>query len=265
MSQETQSEFNQPTWSSLYRAAGVCALVTVVFMLLDIALSFTSENFSVGTVSATEWFAQFQNNWLMGLRNLGFFNVINTTLTIPLYLAIYALHRKTNPAYATLAFALFLFSAAVYVSGNPALSMLSLSERYAAATSEAQRSLLASAGGIIMAANEDFTPGTFLGFFLTSASSVLMMAVMLSGRVFSRSLSLAGLLGWSFLLTYTIVATFIPAAFQLVMPLAILGGLLMVAWTILVGLRLIRIGRTAAEQSESATTKAALTAQGSRS
>lgn len=240
--QKTESAAAQASWKSLYRIAGAGVWISVVLMLLDIALSFLGGDVSVGEMTGADWFVYLQQNGFVGLRNLGLFNVISTTLAIPLYLAMYRLHRKDDPAYATLALILCVFSAAIYSSNNPALSLLSLSNQYAAAVTEAQKSLLVSAGSVLLAQAEDFTPGAFLGFFLSSAASLLLMVVMLRGSVFSRRLALTGLAGTTLLLIFTITATFLPALFELVMPLAILGGLLMLAWNISVALSLFRLG-----------------------
>ena len=118
-------------WNSLYRVAAVCALLSVGFMLMDIGMSFTGGDVEVGGLGAVDWFAHFQDNWFLGLRNLGFFNVLNITLAIPLYLVLFHLHHKANPAYSALALILFVLGAAIYLSNNRALSMLVLNEQYA--------------------------------------------------------------------------------------------------------------------------------------
>ncbi len=87
-------------------------------MLVDIGLSFGGGDVEVAGLSAEDWFALYHRSWFMGLRNLGFFSVISTTLSIPLYLALYRVHRKACPAFAALALVLFLYGAAIYNSYN---------------------------------------------------------------------------------------------------------------------------------------------------
>ncbi len=187
-------------WNGLYRIAGVGALLAVGFMLLDVVLSFTGGDVGVGEMSAVDWFAHFHSNWFVGLRNLGIFNVINPLLVLPLYLALYHLHRKAFPAHAALALSLFLLGTGIYVANNQALAMLTLSHQYEAAATEAQRALLAAAGTVILAQAEDFTPGSFAGLFVSNAGTILMITLMLRGRIFSRWISLAGLVGSSCLM-----------------------------------------------------------------
>ena len=66
-----------------------------------------------------------------------------------------------------------LVGAAVYVANNKALPLLALSGRYAAGNPD-ERSLLVAAGEALLAQGEDFTAGSFPGFFLSGAASVLI-------------------------------------------------------------------------------------------
>ena len=227
-------------WRGLYLIAGMGAFLAVGFTILDISLSFGGGDAVVGKLSVVEWFAQFQNNWLLGLRNLGLFNMITPILTLPLYLALYHIHRKSAPAYSALALILFIMGAVIYDANNKSLSMMVLSQKYAAATSEAQMSLLTTAGAVFLAQAEDFTPGSFVGIFLSNVASIVMMAVILQGRVFSKWIALTGLVGLCALLFYTISATFLPAIYDLAMVGAMVGGLLMVAWDILMAIGMLR-------------------------
>ena len=257
---EVKVEAVEPAWAGLYRTAGVCALIGVAFVLLDIALSFIGGDVPTGTLGAVEWFNSFQENAFMGLRNFGLFNVINTTLAIPLYLALYRLHRGAAPAFGLLALILVLLGAAIYDANNRALTMLSLSQQYAQAAGAAQKALLAAAGTAVLAQAEDFTPGTFLGFFFSSAGSLMMMAVMLRGGLFRRWVALAGLVGTGLLLVFTIVVTFVPAAFQVMMLLAMAGGLVMLAWNIRMAIEMFGLGRAASERTASERTASQRTA-----
>jgi hypothetical protein len=248
MTQENVNDIGriESSWTderSLYRLACLGALLALSLMVLDIGLTFVDGDVAVGRMNAQDWFALYQQSWFMGLRNFGFINVTSIIVSIPLYLALYRLHRKALPAFAALALILYLFGSAIYISNNRALAMLTLSNQYFEAQSEVQKSLLAAAGTVTLAQSEDFTPGTFTGFLLNTTGSTLMMVVMLGGRVFERRTALAGLIGSSSLLVFTIIVTFAPAIFTLAMALAMLGGLLMMAWNVLVALGMFRLGR----------------------
>jgi hypothetical protein len=232
----------QADWRSLYRLAGLGILFTFCLILLDMGLTFTGNDIETGAAGAAQWFALFQNSWFVGLRNLGLFNVINLAAAVPLYLALHNLHRKIFPALAALALVLYLFGAAVYTSSNQALTMLTLSSQYASAQTDAQRMQLETAGALTLAQAEDFTPGTFPGFLLNTSGSLLMMVIMLRARVFGKWMSLAGVVGTSCLLLFTVLVTFAPATFHLAMLLALTGGLLMLGWDLAIAAAMFRLG-----------------------
>jgi hypothetical protein len=100
-------------WKSLYAAAGVTALLAVLPIVLDVFLSFGTENIQYGAQTAVEWFARFQSDTFRGLRDLGILNIINMALMVPVFLALYAAHRSVNPVYAALAAILYLVGTAI--------------------------------------------------------------------------------------------------------------------------------------------------------
>jgi hypothetical protein len=247
-----QSRQNQPadveatdsSWKSLYRLGATTALLGILVVLLDILITFFPGGAAgSGTLTVVDWFSLFQDNWFLGLRNLGVFNIVTMVLGIPTILALYAAHRRVNKAYAALAIILSTVGAAVYIARNPAFSMLELSHQYAAAATEAQRALLVAAGQAMLAQAEDFTPGAFLGFLLPSVGSITIAVVMLRSRIFSRATAWTGILGSGFLLLFTIAATFVPAVFDAAMIVAMAGGLLSIAYNILVAQRLFQLAQ----------------------
>ena len=235
-------------WNGLYRLAGIGALLATLLVMVDIGMSFGGGDVGVAEMTTADWFALYQRDWFMGLRNLGFFNVISTIISIPLYLTLYRLHRKAAPAYAALALIIFLLGSAVYSSNNRALAMITLSSQYAGAQTEIQRTVIETAGTLTLAQAEDFTPGTFLGFFLSSTGTIGMMAVMLHARIFGKKTSLAGLVGASCLLGFTISVTFVPDTMTLAMIPAMIGGLLMMGWNVSMALAMFRLARPAPSQ-----------------
>lgn len=239
------TEITDSGWKSLYIMGGVAALISVLLVLLDISVSILLPRGEVepGARSAIDWFALFQNNTYYGFLDLGFLNVLNIVLGIPLLLALYAVHRRVNRAYAALAVALFLFGGAVYVSNNAVLPMLVLSGKYAAATTEAQRVVIAAAGDAMLARGADFTPGSLVGFLLPSVAQIAMSFVMLRGGIFGKATAYSGILGFTLLLVFTVWTTFVPRALDEAMLIALPGGLLVMAWNVLVARRLFQLGR----------------------
>jgi hypothetical protein len=231
--------------NALYRAGGVAALLITGVALLDIIISFVSPAASVpGTRTAVQWFALYHENWFLGLREQGLLNMLNLMFTAPLFLALYAAHRRAAGPFAALAAMVWTLGAAVYIANNTALPMLTLSGQYAAATTEAQRTLLVGAGQALLAQGEDLTAGTFSGFFLTEAAGIMMAAVVLRSQLFSRWTAWAGILGYTFLLLFNIGAAFTPALYSGALTLAMIGGPVATVWYVLAARHLFRLGRT---------------------
>lgn len=145
--------------------------------------------------------------------------------------------------------ALFLFGGAIYVSNNAAIPVFVLSGEYAAATTDAQRSALVAAGEAMLARGADFTPGSLVGFLLPSVAQITISFVMLRGGVFGKPTAYIGLLGFTLLLVFTIWTTFVPEALGMAMLIALPGGLLVMAWNVLVARRLFQLGRVSRKEA----------------
>lgn len=231
-------------WKILYTIGGIGALMAVLAFLLDLFISFGGEDFNPAALSAIEWFSLFQGNGLAGLRDLGFLNLISLTLSIALYIALYAAQRQNHQTSTALALVLFLVGATIYISNNAAIPMFVLSEKYAAAATQAQRTLLAAAGEAILARGADFTPGSFTGFVFTEIAALAFSLIMLRSRIFGRVAAWVGILGFTFLSIFTIWTTFIPVFFDAAMIFALVGGPASVVWYILVARGLFRLGKS---------------------
>jgi hypothetical protein len=246
LNQSTYPETAESDWKSLYRVAGFAALLAVLVALTDIVLTFLPAGAEQpGTMTAVDWFELFHSNWFFGLRNLGLFpNILTLVLLIPVFLALYAAHRHVAPASAMLCVILSFIGTSIYLSNNAAFPMLTLSSKYSAATSDAERILLAAAGEAILAHGEDFTPGVFTGFLFGEAAIIAISVVMLRYGVFTRTTAYAGILGGLFLTVFTVWATFVPVLFEVSMLLAMIGGLSSIAWDILTARTLFQLSNS---------------------
>ena len=231
-------------WSSLYRIGGAAILIAIPIYLLDIGISLAVEgaDISPAALTATELFVLYQNNLLLGLRALGIINVATLTVSVPMFLALYAAHRREYSAYAALALAVWLVGATVYISNNVSLPMLALSSKYTAATADSQRALLAAAGEAMIARGADFTPGSFVGFFFTEMGAMAFSLIMLRSRVFSKATAYSGIAGFVLLSVATVCSTFFPSLTDAALAVSTIGGLSGLAWYLLVAVRLLRLG-----------------------
>lgn len=229
-------------WLPVYRVGAAAAVLIVLSGLLDILIMFVpGTGTSPGARLVADWYALLQSMPFLALRDMGLLNMITMFCSVFVFFALYGLHRRILPKPAALALILVCMGAAIYIAKNAALPMLTLSQHYAAAASEAQKALWASAGQALLA-QEDLTAGAFPGFFFVEIAGALMAGVALRGGVFRRWEAWLGILATGFLFFFNLCAAFIPALYDSVMLIfGAGGGVLSIAWYVLIVRRLFWI------------------------
>lgn len=230
--------------NGLYSIGGVSALICAGMYF--VALGFYIPAYRVGPPPATvlEWFTLFQANPLTGLFFLGLADIIITILWGPMSLALYAVLKQSNQAWTMVAISFVFVGMALFLATNTAFSMLYLSRQYAAAATQAQRSSLLSAGQAMIAVSEGarMLPLTWL-------AGLILSTVMLHSKTFSKATAWAGILGLGLLSISSLFAGYattgpVTVAVTVIVAVTYAGdGLLSLAWYILVGLRLLKLGQ----------------------
>lgn len=240
---KTQNLEADGRWKTICFIGGSAALMIVITALSEIMITYLpGGNSSAETV--TDWFKLLQSNPFMGLRNLGLLNIALTSLGIPLTFSLFWLHRKSSISLAPLALILAMIGTAIFFSTNRAFPMLDLSAQYAGTSSEIEKNILQAVGTSMLAVGQSHTPGTFLAFAFSELAGVLMALVLLQGGLFTKGAAFAGLMGFSCLLIFEVLSSFVPSTNNAVLLVALVGGLFNVAWYILAGLRLFQLGKT---------------------
>jgi hypothetical protein len=242
----TDTATTDPAWKTLYKVGGAAALLIVLTALLEIVITFLPGGYA-SAETVDDWFRLFQNNWFLGLRNLGLLNIIMTALGIPMFFALYAAHQKVNQPFAALAMIISFIGVAVFYATNRAFPMLDLSRQYASATSDVQRAMLSAAAQAMLSVGESHTPGTFLGFFISELASMLISIVMLRCKVFNTANAMIGMLAASLMMIFEICSSFILGLTNVALVIAMAGGLLTMAWYILIALRLFKLAKATSE------------------
>lgn len=229
-------------WNSLYRLGAIAALFMIAGTLSDLFIG-TMSGGDITTIplTAADRFLQFQSNSLMGLYNLDLLNALTGLIMVPVFIALVAAHRRVNLPYALLSLVVFIIGTSIFVGNNTALPMLELSQKYAAATTDARRIMLESAGEAMLVRGAHGSPGVFLGFALNLVAEIILSLVMLGGKVFGKPTALLGIAGGTLLLAYIVLVTFVPGTKEVAMMIAAPGGLLALAWMILFTIRLFRL------------------------
>jgi hypothetical protein len=193
--------------------------------------------------SALEWFTLLQDNVVLGLILLDLFDVVNYMLVGLLFLALYGALRRANKSAMTVATACSLVGAAVYLASNQAFAMLALSNRYAAAATDAQRAAFLAAGEALLAVHDP--GGIHLSLFLVALAGLIASLVMWRSGVFGKVSATMGLVANGLVLSYFVVVAFAPAIAPLFPSLSALFRLI---WYILIAWRLFQLGRGIPEE-----------------
>ena len=242
------AEIADSNWNGLYKIGGAAALICAVMYLITMGIYIPAYRAGPPPGTVIEWYTLFQTNWLTGLFFLGLADSVIMVLWSPMSLALYAALKPTNKTWVIVATALAFVGIAVYLATNTAFSMLSLSHQYAVATTEAQKSLILAAGQAILAVSEG-TGGQYMGMPLAWVAGLIISAVMLRSEVFSKATAWVGILGLGLLLAsipfagYTTTGPTTAVVGAIIAVTYTGGGLLPLAWYILVGLRLLKLGQ----------------------
>jgi hypothetical protein len=227
------------SWKNLYKFAGVAAAIIVFFTVVQVIVFIA--NPQPGTVEG--WFTLFHENKLIGLVDMDLLLVADNVLAIPIFLAFYFTLKRSAKSAMVIAVALGLAGAITYFASSTAFQMLSLSNLYAAATTEAQKSMLLASGQSMLAIYEGtaFYTGSFIG----TVALLIVSIVMLRNNVFGKATACLGItanvLGFGL---------FIPHAIGLI--LSIVSVLFLAIWWIMIALRLFRMERFGAKISSPA-------------
>jgi len=226
-------------YKSLYRLGGAAALVVVV-LALGVLIGFTVYP-QPSTVS--EWFELFQSNKVIGLLDFWGLEVPMYAMFALVFLALYVALREADQGRMAIAITFSLLGVGIFLATNNPFSMLSLSDQYAAATTDTQRTTLLAAGQAVLANTSQRVVGGFnVGLFLVSVAGLIVSSVMLQSSSFSRSTAYVGILAWTLsLVDYLrqIVTQSATIALLVILP----NALLLVVWFVLVGRRLYQLGR----------------------
>ena len=217
-------------WKSLYRVGGVAALfaAAIIPVQLIVFVAWGQPHSALG------WFAMFRENELAGLLAFEVLFVVNAVVGIATTLSLYVVLRRVNESLMAIALVLGLVESITIILARPAVEMLYLSERYAAATTEAQRAAFLAAGEATWATAH----GTafHVGYNLFSVYLLIVACVMLKNGVFGRATAYAGIL--AAVLNWGL---YVPGIGVL---LSILGVFpFYVVWNVLVARRLLQLGR----------------------
>ncbi len=229
---------SQPGWNRLCTIGGIAAMILIVYCIITMLLLII-----IGGQPATieECFSLLHKNRLVGLLRLDLLTVLIMPFYYLLFLGIWVALRKTHAAYTTLATLLAFIGITLFLATPSVLPLISLSDKYAAATTEDQRMQFLAAGEAILASGMFSSTSAIIGGVLLQTAAVLISIVMLWSRIFSKLTGYIGIVLYSLDLVHILIGFFLPRISVILMAIA---GPLYLLWFPLVGFRLLRLGRS---------------------
>jgi hypothetical protein len=246
------SQTADASWKSLYRVGTIAALIAALVFRRNLGVAEIPLLTGIAPHSSVAgWFTLLRNNPLLGLTLLNVFDITNYALVGIMFLAVFVALRLVNKSCTLLAFTFSLLGIGIYIVSNSALLMLSLSNQYATATTDAQRSTLLAAGQAVLANGYNSGAvyqgaGFYLSLLLVAMAGMLMSAVMLKSIIFSKITAYIGIVASAFDLAYLVGLTFVPQAEVYLLGVICIAsaGLFLMIWHLLIGIKLYHLGST---------------------
>lgn len=231
------------SWKSLYKTGGVSALILLLYSLVTMLILVT-----IGgqPETAQEGFTMLQNNLLAGLLRLDMLMILIMPLYYPLFLGLYTTLKKVQIANTTLAVVLVFAGLTLALATPSAFSWLALSDKFAAATSEAQKTLLLAAGEAILASDMWHGSGAITGGILLQIGALLMSVVMVQSQSFGKATAYVGIVTHGLDLLHILVSFFVPQAGFMMMAVA---GPLYLVWFPLLARDFFRLSQSSFNES----------------
>jgi hypothetical protein len=213
-------------WLGLYRSGAVAALISFVIIVLSIVA------YVVWPPFPDDILALIQQDKLAGLMSLDFMYLLGNIFAIPFFLVLYVTLKEVDESWALIALTLGLFGLVSLVPARPIPEMFALSDRYAAATTEAERVIYQADGEALLA--------VFYGmayqahYILGSASLLISSFLMLRGETFGKATAYVGIVT-----NIVVFGLYVPEVGVFLSLLSVVGYAI---WYILIARRLIRLG-----------------------
>jgi hypothetical protein len=239
MNQGSKTVAADSAYTRLYKLGGAAALSAAILTLGEVVwLVFFPQP---GTMN--DWFALFQTNRFIGLLDFWGLELPMYAMLALVFLSFYFLQRKANESLMAIALTFALLGIGIFFATNNPFTMLSLSDQYAAATTDAQRSTFLAAGQAALANTGQRAVGGFnMGLFLVSVAGLIVSAIMRQGNSFSRITAWVGILANALSLADYLrqaLSSSVTIALLVILP----NALFLVIWFVLVGRRLCQLGR----------------------
>lgn len=221
-----------PHWQDLYRVGGIASVVLAIIPFVAV-IAFFIWPYAPGVEPVAEIFDMVQTEPFGALMALDFFVLLGGIIAVPQLLALYAALKQVNESYALIALAFGLLSAAAIIAGRPIAEIFTLSDQYAAATTDIERNHYLAAGEALI---PTFHGTAWMVYAAGMSIAYLVIAyLMLRSDIFTKATAYVGLAT-----NIAIGLFFLPAIGPLMM---FIGTILGVVWSVQLARGFFRLSR----------------------
>jgi hypothetical protein len=221
-------------WQGLYKVGAVAALISVVIIPFSVVAFFIWPPFP------DDILVVIQQDWLAGLMGLDFMYLFSNVFAIPFFLVLYVTLKEVDEGWALIALAMGLLGLVCLVPARPIPEMFALGDRYAAATTEADRAIYQATGEAMLA---HFHGVTYHAHYILGSASLLISAfLMLRSDTFSKATAYVGIVT-----NIVVFGLYVPQVGVYLSLLSVAGYLI---WYILIARRLFQLGWGVSQEVE---------------
>lgn len=231
------SRTNGSVFRSLCKAGGIASLIFIVYSLITMVILSV---YGGQPSTAAENFTMLQTNRFLGLLRMDLLTVIFIPLYYLIFLGIFLALNGKNSGWSIIALICVFVGVTLFLATPSVFSMMNLSDKYAMATTETQRSQLIAAGEAILASDMWHGTGAIIGSFMIQIGALIFSFVMLRGKIFNKFTAYVGIITYGLDFAHLIFLLVVPKIGIILMAIS---GTLYLLWFPLIGVRLIRIGR----------------------
>jgi hypothetical protein len=239
MEQSTENTVDS-SWRILVRMGGIAS-----FLQLGCTLAIFIVVFTLGMRPATaeEAFTLFQNGRLAGIVQNELFSLLIIALYLFSFTGVYAAFRRSrDEGFAVLLTAFVFVTVIITFANQSTFSLLHLSDRYAAATTEAERIQLLAAGEAVLASDIWNSTGGYMTGILLQGAGVAISLLMLRHDGFRNITAYAGLVANALDLIQHLMHPFM-AGSTIPGTILMIAGPFYIVWYIMLGLDLLKLGQ----------------------
>ncbi|MFX1506642.1 MAG: hypothetical protein ACFFDC_11115 [Promethearchaeota archaeon] len=243
MSEKSATKGTDQSWNYIIKIASIAVFLQLVYLaivfVIEMPLSVATDYFPLN--SASDYFNMINNDRLAAIFLMDLPMVAFMICNYFTSLGIFTVLRKRNEA-VMIMFTTFIFiSITMGLIGNEVFSLFYLSDRYAAATTDAMREQLLAAGEAVLANSLWHNTAGYVMGILFLGSFFLMSMFMLQGNEFKKRTIFSGILATGLDLVQHVIHIFIPS---IATPLLLVAGIFYIPWYIFLGLDLVQLGRS---------------------